>query len=114
MTAPPPLRMRWRLLVPLALAATAALCFVAWARTETVQLTYALSRLAQEEERLLDEQRRLRTELGELRAPRALDALAPSLGLREAGKDEVVVVLQESSDAAEIGGDGTVGEPEER
>ena len=75
---------------------TSALMFVAWAKMETVQITYDIDALIDEETALAEEQRRLRTELAELRSPRALEQLAPSLGLVPPEPGQVVVVGDES------------------
>ncbi len=75
-----------------------ALIFVAWAKMETVQITYQINDLINEEEDLAAEQRRLRAKLAELRAPARLESLAPTLGLERA-KPEQVVVITDDPDA---------------
>lgn len=74
-----------------------ALSFVAWAKMETVQITYAIDDLVDEETALAEEQRRLRAELAELRSPRNLEALAADLGLQPPEPGQVVVIGDEST-----------------
>lgn len=69
-----------------------ALVFVAWAKMETVQITYRIDDLIDEEERLANEQRRLRARLAALRSPAHLESLAPGLGLESPKPGQVVVV----------------------
>jgi hypothetical protein len=59
---------------------------------QTVQHTYTIDDLIDEEETLANRQRILRSELAELRAPAALHALAPKLGLAQPKPGHVVVV----------------------
>jgi cell division protein FtsL len=73
-------------------AVAAALIFVAWAKMQTVQITYRIDELIDTEEELANDQRRLRTQLAELRSPRNLEALAPDLGLVPPEPGQVVVV----------------------
>ena len=73
-------------------ALTLALIFVAWAKMETVQITYRIDDLVDQEEELAEEQRRLRTELSTLRAPPNLEKLAPGLGLVPPEPGQLVVV----------------------
>ncbi len=77
------------------MALAAALIFVAWAKMETVQLTYAIGEVAAQERELDTVQRRLRAELGELRSPSALEEIAPELGLVEAKPNQIVVVTDD-------------------
>lgn len=76
-------------------AVASSLIFVAWAKMETVQITYQIDDLIDEEERLGNEQRRLRAELAELRAPGHLETLAPALGLAAPKAGQVVVVTED-------------------
>ena len=75
--------------------AMASLVFVAWAKMETVQITYSIDELVDEEERLAEEQRRLRAELASLRSPSTLEGLAPALGLAPPATGQVVVVTSD-------------------
>ncbi|MCO4772663.1 MAG: cell division protein FtsL [Deltaproteobacteria bacterium] len=103
MTAPPPTTPplpKWATSVTVFALITGALLFVAWAKMETVQITYAIDELMDEEAALAEEQRRLRTELAELRSPRKLEVLAPDLGLEPPEPGQVIVVGDESVDAA--------------
>ena len=98
-------RGRWKAVVATAGVIAAGLLFVAWAKMETVQLTYRVDDLVDEEERLAEEQRRLRAELATLRTPAALEALALELGLVAAAEGQIVVVpddpVQEPVELAE-------------
>ncbi len=76
-------------------AVAVCLIFVAWAKMETVQITYEIGKLVQREEKLSNDQRRLRAELAELRAPSHLEALAPELGLGAPKAGQVVVVTED-------------------
>jgi cell division protein FtsL len=76
---------------------TGALVFVAWAKMETVQLTYDIDALVDQETALAEEQRRLRAELAELRSPTALERLAPELGLVPPEPGQVVVIGDEAA-----------------
>jgi cell division protein FtsL len=73
----------------------AGFLFVVWAKVETVQLTYRIDDLVDEEKALAEEQRRLRAELATLRTPAALELLAPKLGLVEAEAGQIVVVPED-------------------
>lgn len=85
-------RLRWGAAVVCCVSVTAALIFVAWAKMETVQITYRIDELIDQEEELANTQRLLRAELAELRSPRALDALAPDLGLEAPKPGQVLVI----------------------
>lgn len=87
---------RWATSVTVFALVTASLVFVAWAKMDTVQITYAIDDLVDEEERLAEEQRRLRAELAELRSPRNLEALATALGMIPPEPGQVVVIGDES------------------
>ena len=76
-------------------AVAVCLIFVAWAKMETVQITYEISSLVEREEQLASDQRRLRAELAELRAPSHLETLAPALGLAAPEAGQVVVVTED-------------------
>jgi len=89
------LRGRWKAVVATAAVIGVGFVFVAWAKMDTVQLTYRIDDLVDEEERLAEEQRRLRAELATLRTPAALEALAPKLGLVEPGEGQIVVVPED-------------------
>ena len=94
-----------------------SLIFVAWAKMETVQITYAINDLIREEDGLAAEQRRLRAELAELRAPAQLEALAPTLGLVRAKPEQVVVITEDPEAlAASLAttADGAIPSPEPR
>lgn len=97
---PPPLP-RWATSVLIFALVTGALVFVAWAKMETVQITYDIDQLIDEEAALAEEQRRLRAELAELRSPRNLEGLAPDLGLVPPEPGQVVVVGPATTDASE-------------
>lgn len=99
MTAPP--LPRWATSVLVFALVTSALVFVAWAKMETVQITYDIDQLIDEEAALAEEQRRLRAELAELRSPRNLEALAPDLGLVPPKPGQLVVVEPATTDAAD-------------
>ncbi len=88
---------RWATSIAVFAVITGGLVFVAWAKMDTVQITYAINDLVDEEERLAEEQRRLRTELAELRSPRNLEALASTLGLIPPEPGQVVVIGHEST-----------------
>ena len=89
---PPPTRSRWSAALLSCAAVAGGLIFVAWAKMETVQITYRVAELKAEEQELANDQRRLRAELAELRSPHALQALAPALGLVKPDKNQVFVV----------------------
>jgi len=93
--APAPRRPRWAAAVAGCVALAAALIFVAWAKMETVQLTYAIGAIETQERELDTVQRRLRAELGELRGPSSLEKLAPELGLIEPKAAQVVVITED-------------------
>ena len=76
-------------------AVAVCLIFVAWAKMETVQITYEIGKLVQRDEELSNDQRRLRAELAELRAPSHLETLAPALGLGAPKAGQVVVVTED-------------------
>lgn len=117
--APRGTRSRWGVAVVCCAAVTAALIFVAWAKIETVQITYRIDELMDEEERLGVEQRGLRSKLAEIRSPRALEALAPGLGLVPPEPGQVVVVSSDPDGLAaalepapEVAAEGTIlGDP---
>jgi len=88
-------------------AVASALIFVAWAKMETVQITYQIGDLVEREGQHANEQRRLRAELAELRAPGHLETLAPALGLAAPKAGQVVVVTE---DAAALGAALATGE----
>jgi len=87
----PPLP-RWATSVTTFALVTGALIFVAWAKMETVQITYTIDDLIDQEAALAEEQRRLRTELAELRSPRHLETLAATLELVPPEPGQVIVV----------------------
>ncbi len=90
---PAPARtVRWGAAVVCAGAVTASLIFVAWAKMETVQITYEIDALMDREQELAEQQRRLRSELAELRSPQRLHELAPELGLAPPEPGHVVVI----------------------
>jgi cell division protein FtsL len=88
---------RWATSVGVFALVTASLVFVAWAKMDTVQITYAIDDLVDEEENLAEEQRRLRAELANLRSPRNLEVLAATLELLPPEPGQVVVVGDEST-----------------
>ncbi len=92
---PAPRRPHWGLAVASTVAVAVGLIFVAWAKMETVQITYRIAELRTEEQDLANEQRRLRAELAELRSPPRLDALAPALGLGKPDAGQVFVVTED-------------------
>lgn len=89
------LRSSWPLAVVATVAVTTALIFVAWAKMQTVQYTYRIDELIDEEEELANRQRALRSEVAALRSPAALHALAPELGLAPPEPGHVVVVTRD-------------------
>lgn len=105
------LRGRWKAVVATGSVIAAGFVFVAWAKMDTVQLTYRIDDLVDEEERLAEEQRRLRAQLATLRTPAALEALAPKLGLVEPGEGQIVVVPDDPAPVAQA--EETEGEEEE-
>jgi cell division protein FtsL len=109
---PPPRRPHWGWAVASTVAVAAGLIFVAWAKVETVQITYRIAELRTEEQDLANEQRRLRAELAELRSPPRLEALAPDLGLRKPDAGQVFVVT-EDPDALKEALHGAAEEPSE-
>ena len=76
-------------------AVAVCLIFVAWAKMDTVQITYEIGELVTRNEQLATDQRRLRAELAELRSPAHLEALAPALGLATPKSGQVVVVTED-------------------
>ncbi len=88
---------RWATSVGVFALITVSLVFVAWAKMDTVQITYAIDDLVDEEEKLAEEQRRLRAELANLRSPRNLETLAATLELIPPEPGQVVVVGDEST-----------------
>ncbi len=86
---------RWHTALLSAALATASLVFVAWAKMETVQLTYEIDRLLDQEDRLAEEQRRLRADLAALRAPVRLEEMAIVLGLQAPKTGQVVIVTSD-------------------
>lgn len=104
---------RWTTSVITFALVTAALIFVAWAKMQTVQITYGIDELIDQETWLSEEQRRLRTELAELRSPRHLETLAPALGLVPPEPGQLVVVGDESTevnDKPDEIGDSVIGD----
>ncbi|MCP4870635.1 MAG: hypothetical protein GY898_18185 [Proteobacteria bacterium] len=97
-----PLRSRWGAALISAVAVTASLIFVAWAKMETVQITYEIDDLIDTEQELAEEQRRLRSQLAELRSPQALHQLAPELGLAAPEPGHVVVVTGDPEGLAAV------------
>jgi len=77
------------------IAVASSLIFVAWAKMETVQITYQIDDLVDEGEKLSNDQRRLRAELAELRSPSHLETLAGDLGLAAPAAGQVVVVTED-------------------
>lgn len=96
------MRPRWGVAVVCAVAVAASLIFVAWAKMQTVQITYRIDELADQEQELAEEQRRLRTELAGLRSPRRLHELAPDLGLSAPEPGHVVVVTRDPEGLAAV------------
>lgn len=92
---PPPRRPHWGLAVASCVAVAVGLIFVAWAKMETVQITYQIADLRSEEQDLANEQRRLRAELAELRSPSRLEGLADELKLRAPEAGQVYVVTED-------------------
>ena len=88
---------RWATSVTVFALVTASLVFVAWAKMDTVQITYAIDDLVDEEEQLAEEQRRLRAELANLRSPRHLETLAAALELIAPEPGQVVVIGDETT-----------------
>ena len=92
---PPPRRPHWGLAVASCVAVAVGLIFVAWAKMDTVQITYQIAELRSEEQALANEQRRLRAELAELRSPPRLESLAADLDLRAPEVGQVFVVTED-------------------
>ncbi len=92
---PSPSRPRWGAAILSCAAVAGGLIFVAWAKMETVQITYEVADLKAEEQELANEQRRLRAELAELRSPTKLQQMAPELGLVEPAPGQVFVVTDD-------------------
>lgn len=103
------LRGRWKAVVATAGVIAAGFVFVAWAKMDTVQLTYRIDELIDDEARLAEEQRRLRAELAVLRTPNALAELAPELGLVVPAEGQIVVVPSELSAANSVAVDADGG-----
>lgn len=97
-----PARSRWGVAVISSVAVTASLIFVAWAKMETVQITYEIDALIDTEQELAEEQRRLRSHLAELRSPQHLHELAPELGLAAPEPGHVVVVTGDPEGLAAV------------
>jgi len=97
-----PTRSRWGAALASSLAVTASLIFVAWAKMETVQITYEIDALMDIEEELAEEQRRLRSDLAELRSPQHLHELAPELGLAAPEPGHVIVVTGDPEGLAAV------------
>jgi cell division protein FtsL len=75
-----------------ALLAAVAL-FHAWTRTQVTEEGYRLSRLAQEQKRLLDERDRLTRQVAELRTPARIERLARErLSMGPAPTERVVIL----------------------
>lgn len=94
----------------------ASLVFVVAAKVETVQRTYALDRLHDEERKLAEVQRRLRNELAILRSPARLEELAPGLELGPPTVGQVIVVTHDAlalGEALDAHGPGTAVVPVE-
>jgi cell division protein FtsL len=85
-------RSSWTVAILATIAVTGSLIFVAWAKMQTVQYTYAIDALIDEEEELANRQRSLRSELAALRSPANLHSLAPELGLAPPKPGHVVVI----------------------
>ncbi|HCP45738.1 MAG TPA: hypothetical protein DIU15_06835 [Deltaproteobacteria bacterium] len=106
---------RWLGAVSTCVVVCVALVFVAWAKMETVQITYRIDQLIDDEEKLANEQRRLRARLAQLRSPAHLETLAPELGLAPPKPGQVVVVTENpealnamlASEPADNGGKST-------
>jgi hypothetical protein len=86
------LRSSWTVAILATVAVTSSLIFVAWAKMQTVQYTYAIDDLVDTEEDLANRQRILRSDLAAMRSPAKLHALAPSLGLAPPEPGHVVVI----------------------
>jgi len=86
------LRSSWTVAILATIAVTASLIFVAWAKMQTVQYTYAIGALVDEEEELANRQQILLSELAALRSPAKLHALAADLGLAPPKPGHVVVI----------------------
>jgi cell division protein FtsL len=69
---------------------------------ETVQITYEIDELMDREQELAEEQRRLRSDLAELRSPQRLHERAPSLGLAPPEPGHVVVVTGDPEGLAAV------------
>jgi hypothetical protein len=63
-----------------------------WSNFEGTQIGYDLSRLQREELRLKELNQKLRLELATLKSPQYLEAVANSLGLKEARSDQIIVL----------------------
>ena len=63
-----------------------------WSNFEGTQRGYDLSRLQKEELRLKELNRKLKLELATLKAPQALEEAARSLGLQEAGSEQIIIL----------------------
>jgi len=85
-------RLRWGVGLACCVALATSLIFVAWAKMQTVQYTYAIDDLVDTEEDLANRQRILRSDLAAMRSPAKLHALAPSLGLAPPEPGHVVVI----------------------
>ena len=92
---PPVPRLRWGVGLACCVALATSLIFVAWAKMQTVQYTYQIDDLIDREEALAEKQRRLRSDLAELRAPHNLQKLAPGLGLAPPKPGQVIIMTED-------------------
>ena len=63
-----------------------------WSNFEGTQIGYDLSRLQKEELKQKELNQKLRLELATLKSPQYLEAVAKSLGLKEARSDQIIVL----------------------
>ncbi len=63
-----------------------------WSNFEVTQKGYDISKLKNEERRLMDVNRKLRLELAILKSPNNLETLAKRLGLKQPSPEQIIVL----------------------
>jgi cell division protein FtsL len=91
---------RWASVVTTFVLIASALSFVAWAKVQTLRMTYRVEALIEREDQLAEQQRRLRAELAALRSHEHLESLAPTLALGAPKPEQIVVVTASDGVAA--------------
>ena len=63
-----------------------------WSNYEGTQIGFDLSRLQNDERKLLELNKKLKLELATLKSPQNLEAAARSLGLRDASPEQIIIL----------------------